>query len=66
MNNNKEPKSPCINVCRYNSNNLCSGCFRTVEEISLWGSLNNKEKQKVLDNVSKRKAEVMDYYGGPV
>ena len=31
-----EDISPCVGVCQYNDEDLCSGCFRTSEEISKW------------------------------
>ncbi|MGJ8646504.1 MAG: DUF1289 domain-containing protein [Marinomonas colpomeniae] len=33
-------KSPCVNICFLNEDDLCTGCYRTGKEISLWGSMN--------------------------
>jgi len=29
----KDVKSPCINVCELDDNNVCIGCNRSIEEI---------------------------------
>ena len=56
-------KSPCKNICRYNSKH-CTGCYRTIEEIASWGSLSDKEKRKIIKELPKRRMEDgQDYYG---
>jgi uncharacterized protein len=48
-------KSPCINVCRIDSeNNTCLGCGRNIKEISHWINMNNKEKGKLLLSLKNR------------
>ena len=39
--------SPCISICKIEaSTGLCTGCYRTVEEITLWrGASNDRKKQ---------------------
>jgi len=34
---------------------LCSGCLRTVDEITAWGSLTAAGKQEVLNNIELRR-----------
>lgn len=52
---NLELKSPCINLCKMDSENLyCLGCHRTLEEIASWGSLSNFDKQDILSDLKKR------------
>lgn len=46
------PKSPCIQVCTIGHDDLCKGCFRTLNEIANWKSLSNEDKQKILDRIS--------------
>lgn len=55
-------KSPCIFVCNY-ENNLCTGCYRTIEEIIKWNKFSDDEKLDVLKRVSDRKLNNNDYYG---
>ena len=50
--------SPCINVCRMDqATGLCSGCFRTLDEIVRWSRASDDEKLQVLSAVSKRRGE---------
>lgn len=50
-----EVQSPCIGVCVVDDNNqFCQGCFRTVNEIQDWWSLDNSQKQKIVEDASQR------------
>ncbi len=40
--------SPCIGVCVLNMEDVCEGCFRTVEEIGQWGELSQVEQRDVV------------------
>jgi len=40
--------SPCIGVCQYNEEELCSGCFRNSTEISQWVDMTIEEKKKII------------------
>lgn len=46
--------SPCINVCRMH-NNVCIGCYRTLEEIAKWTQYSDQEKIKVKQQLETRK-----------
>ncbi|MDA0237340.1 MAG: DUF1289 domain-containing protein [Proteobacteria bacterium] len=42
-------ESPCVDVCQLNaSSGVCLGCFRTIEEISIWIEMSDDDKRKVL------------------
>jgi predicted Fe-S protein YdhL (DUF1289 family) len=41
-------KSPCINICKL-ENNICVGCFRTIEEITHWTNYTDLEKKMVIE-----------------
>ncbi|EAT11553.1 DUF1289 domain-containing protein [Bermanella marisrubri] len=47
-------KSPCVAVCALDENDVCIGCYRTGEEITQWGEMNNAEKEVVLKKVAER------------
>jgi predicted Fe-S protein YdhL (DUF1289 family) len=47
-------KSPCSAVCALDENDMCIGCYRTGDEITKWGAMDNDEKIKVLEHVSER------------
>lgn len=41
-------KSPCIGVCALDEQNLCTGCQRNGEEITLWGRMSDAQRREVL------------------
>lgn len=51
-------KSPCISVCALDSEGMCTGCFRTGEEIRLWGAYTNVERREVLTLAHAREKKV--------
>ncbi|MBN2172724.1 MAG: DUF1289 domain-containing protein [Bacteroidales bacterium] len=53
----KDVKSPCINICKYDEDGICMGCYRSMKEITGWLFLNSEDKLKVLENAEKRKKE---------
>ncbi|MFH1000608.1 MAG: DUF1289 domain-containing protein [Bacteroidota bacterium] len=59
-----EVKNPCINVCRTDKNGICLGCKRSLEEIGDWSKYSNEQKISVLENISQRRSDFEDYYGG--
>jgi predicted Fe-S protein YdhL (DUF1289 family) len=50
-------KSPCIAVCALDENNMCIGCYRSGQEITDWGEMDNLQKAEVMKIVAKREAE---------
>jgi predicted Fe-S protein YdhL (DUF1289 family) len=59
-NNKINSESPCIGVCDANpEEHICSGCFRTLDEIAEWSRLTDHEKNRVnlrLDKLKRKKA----------
>jgi predicted Fe-S protein YdhL (DUF1289 family) len=47
--------SPCVKICRI-EDNLCVGCFRTLQEIAAWKSMTSFEKIEVMELVNDRKS----------
>jgi len=39
--------TPCQQVCRLNPHGVCTGCGRSVEEITAWRHLSVADKQAV-------------------
>lgn len=48
--------SPCIEVCVLDADGLCTGCLRTLEEISEWSVLADAGRREVLARISRRRA----------
>ena len=41
-------KSPCIEVCSLNHEDVCIGCYRTANEIIEWFSASDERKRCLL------------------
>gem|GEM_PF-1265132 len=46
--------SPCVAVCLLNTDDICTGCHRSGEEIREWMSLDNTERRAVLKKAHAR------------
>jgi len=51
----KNRSSPCIRNCCLNEDNICLGCFRSIDEIIQWSNATEQQKQKMLNLVNERK-----------
>jgi hypothetical protein len=39
------PSTPCIQICRLDpQSGLCTGCGRTLDEITRWGEISEEER----------------------
>lgn len=60
-----EPQSPCVNICVVHPTaKICTGCLRKLDEIALWGTMSNEDRQAVLDALPPRKALLKKRRGG--
>ena len=49
--------SPCISVCVLDERGImCTGCFRTLDEIAAWGTLDAAAKRRILAELPARKS----------
>jgi predicted Fe-S protein YdhL (DUF1289 family) len=49
-------ESPCVKVCTLDpSGTICTGCFRTIEEIGLWTQLPDPVRAQVLEKLPARR-----------
>ncbi|MEN8638586.1 DUF1289 domain-containing protein [Pseudomonas sichuanensis] len=46
--------SPCVSVCALDEQDICTGCQRTVSEITRWGRMDNQERREVLKRCHER------------
>lgn len=51
---NDVPRSPCVNVCFLNDEDICVGCYRTGQEISYWGRMSDTQKRETMVKVAQR------------
>jgi predicted Fe-S protein YdhL (DUF1289 family) len=48
--------SPCVNICVIKTETgFCSGCFRTIDEISRWQVLTSEQKIELLGELADRR-----------
>jgi uncharacterized protein len=52
-----EAPSPCISLCRMDPvSELCEGCFRTLDEIALWGRMEDAGRREIWRLIANRLA----------
>ena len=51
--------SPCVDVCVLNADDLCIGCYRTGDEISLWWAMGDAEKKDVYERIKVRERQAV-------
>lgn len=44
----KPVSSPCISVCALDDKDVCTGCYRNLQEIGEWSSMTNSRKREVI------------------
>jgi len=60
-----EIESPCVKICVIHpSERLCTGCHRTIEEISAWSRLPQIERDKIINELPKRASKLKKRRGG--
>jgi len=50
-----EPGSPCISVCVLGADDVCTGCFRTADEITEWFMATAAQKREILRRARERR-----------
>jgi predicted Fe-S protein YdhL (DUF1289 family) len=50
-------KSPCISVCVLNEDDVCEGCWRSLEEIARWQSFDNAQRSDVIEKCKQRRQQ---------
>ena len=48
--------SPCVNICSLDEQDICSGCYRSADEIFQWGVMDDNARRQVLRKVAEREA----------
>ncbi|GHE86795.1 DUF1289 domain-containing protein [Aliiroseovarius zhejiangensis] len=60
-----EVDSPCIKVCVVHPTaRICTGCYRTMDEIAGWSRLSPDARRAVLADLPGRKSQVATRRGG--
>lgn len=55
-------KSPCVSICALDEQDICVGCYRSVDEIMHWGRYSDDERRQVLQRVAERERAAMNFF----
>ena len=55
--NPRSVPSPCVRLCTLGDDDICVGCYRSIEEIMQWTRLDNSQKQDVLNRCDSRRKD---------
>jgi len=50
---NHNVRSPCIANCKLDEEEICQGCYRTLDEILIWSSASDQQKLAIIDRVAQ-------------
>ena len=56
-------KSPCVNICALDEDDICTGCYRSAAEISEWTQLPDEQKLAVIAAADRRYREAWEPVG---
>jgi len=60
-----EVESPCVNICVIHPEaRLCTGCYRSMDEISRWSGMTADERAVVMSELPARNKLVVKRRGG--
>ena len=48
-------ESPCVRKCTLDQDDICIGCFRSIDEICAWGSASNSRRSEILQLAATRR-----------
>ena len=55
--NKDQLSSPCVRQCCLNNDDICLGCFRSLEEIRSWTEVDEQTRQRFLANAKRREKD---------
>lgn len=55
-------ESPCVRKCCLDDDDICLGCFRTLEQITGWTQFTDEQKRKVLQSCEQRRQKYRDNF----
>lgn len=60
-----EIESPCIQICVIHpKERICTGCFRTIDEITLWSRYSDEERKEITLQLPEREPLLAKRRGG--
>ena len=49
-------ESPCVRKCTLDDEDICLGCFRSIDEICTWGGASNQKRLEYLELAAARRS----------
>ncbi len=60
-----EVESPCVKICVIHPEaRLCTGCLRSIEEITIWSKLSPEARRAVMEDLPNRQGQLRKRRGG--
>lgn len=60
-----EVESPCVKICVIHpETRLCTGCLRSIDEITAWGGMSPEARREVLAELPSREGSLAKRRGG--
>ncbi len=60
-----EVESPCIKICVIHPEaRLCTGCLRSIDEITAWSKMSHDARRVVMENLPSRQSQITKRRGG--
>lgn len=60
-----EIDSPCVQICvMHRQERICTGCFRTIDEITGWSKMSDAERQALREALPARAPRLRKRRGG--
>lgn len=60
-----EIESPCIKICVIHPEaRLCTGCLRSIDEITQWSRMSAEERRAVMAELPERAPQIQKRRGG--
>jgi hypothetical protein len=60
-----EVSSPCIKICVVHpAERLCTGCLRTIDEITAWGRMDEPTRKAIMAELPSRAGRLKQRRGG--
>lgn len=61
----QEIESPCVKICVVHPEaRICTGCYRSIEEIAGWSRLSNEDRAEIIQELPKRAGQLTKRRGG--
>ena len=61
----EEIESPCVKICVVHPQaRICTGCLRTVDEITQWGRMTREDRRAIMETLPDRRASLKKRRGG--